>query len=180
MIYRFGEKDFFVCANGSNAEKIVHWLKKQAAGIQDIDVINRTAELAQLAVQGPASRDLMEAVTDGELDTLKLRHCLETKVAGVSMRLSRSGYTGELGYELYLPKNDVHDVWEVLMKKGKVYGLKPCGLGCRDTLRLEMGYSLYGNEMDEATTPIEASLEIAVDFNKGEFTNTTVEGIGSR
>lgn len=169
MIYRFGQQSYFVCANASNAEKIDHWLRKQASGISDVEVMNRSIELAQLAVQGPRSRDMMKPITEAALDPLKVRHCLSTKVAGVSMWLSRSGYTGELGYELYLPADRVCEVWEVLLAKGKACDLKPCGLGCRDTLRLEMGYPLYGNDIAETTTPIEASLEFAVDFKKGDF-----------
>ncbi len=169
MIYRFGEQRYFVCANASNAEKIFQWLVKQAAGLAGVQVTDRSAEMAQVAVQGPRSRDLMKPLTAADLDRLKLRHCLETKVAGVPMLLSRSGYTGELGYELYLPADRAPEVWETLLHKGSAYGLKPCGLGCRDTLRLEMGYPLYGNDMDETTTPIEASLEFAVDLEKGDF-----------
>ncbi len=169
MIYRFGEQRYFVCANASNAEKIFQWLTKQAADFSGVEVIDRSAELAQLAVQGPRSRDLMKPLTEADLDRLKLRHCIETKVAGVPMRLSRSGYTGELGYELYLPADRARKVWETLLHKGSAHGLKLCGLGCRDTLRLEMGYPLYGNDMDETTTPIEASLEFTVDFKKDDF-----------
>jgi glycine cleavage system T protein (aminomethyltransferase) len=169
MIYRFEERRYFVCANASNAEKILMWFTRQAADLSDVKVTNRSAGLAQLAVQGPRSRDLMRPLTEADLDRLKIRHCIETKVAGVPMLLSRSGYTGELGYELYLPADSACEVWEILLKKGAAYGPKPCGLGCRDTLRLEMGYPLYGNDMDEATTPVEASLEFAVDFKKGDF-----------
>jgi aminomethyltransferase len=169
MIYRFGEERYFVCANASNAEKIFQWLTKKAAGLSGLQVTDRSAELAQIAVQGPRSRDLMRPLTEAALDQLKLRHCVEAKVAGVPMLLSRSGYTGELGYELYPPAGRAREVWETLLHKGAAYGLKPCGLGCRDTLRLEMGYPLYGNDMDETTTPIEASLEFAVDFMKGDF-----------
>jgi aminomethyltransferase len=169
MIYRFGEQRYFVCANASNAEKIFQWLTKQAAGISGVQVTDRSAALAQIAVQGPRSRDLMRPLTEAALDQLKLRHCVEAKVAGVPMLLSRSGYTGELGYELYLPADRAREVWETLVHKGSAFGLKPCGLGCRDTLRLEMGYPLYGNDMDETITPIEASLDFAVDLEKGKF-----------
>jgi len=169
MIYRFGEQRYFVCANASNAEKIFQWLVKQAAGFSGVKVTNRSGDLAQLAVQGPRSRELMKPLTSADLDGLKLRHCIETKVAGVPMLLSRSGYTGELGYELYLPSERASEAWETLVHRGSAHGLKPCGLGCRDTLRLEMGYPLYGNDMDETITPIEASLEFAVDLGKDDF-----------
>lgn len=169
MVYRFGDQRYFVCANASNTEKIFHGLKKQSVYFSGVEVADQSEMLTQLSVQGPRSREFLKAVTDADLDAVKRRHCLETKVANVSMFLSRSGYTGELGYELYLPANSVPAVWETLIQKGKAYELKPCGLGCRDTLRLEMGYPLYGSDIDETTTPLEASLEFAVDFEKGDF-----------
>jgi aminomethyltransferase len=169
MIYRFGDQRYFVCANASNAVKIDQWLRRQAAGLSNVDVTDRSAELAQIAVQGPRSRELMKPLTAADLDRLKLRQCIETKVAGVPMLLSRSGYTGELGYELYLPADRARSLWDTLLLEGATYGLKPCGLGCRDTLRLEMGYPLYGNDMDETTTPFEASLNFVVDLENGEF-----------
>lgn len=169
MIYRFAEERYFVCANASNAVKIDQWLRKQAAGFSHVDVIDRSPEWAQLAVQGPRSRDLMKPLTEAALESLKLRRCIETKVAGIPMGLSRSGYTGELGYELYLPADRARDVWETLLHDGASFGIKPCGLGCRDTLRLEMGYPLYGNDLDETTSPLEASLDFAVDLGKGDF-----------
>jgi glycine cleavage system T protein (aminomethyltransferase) len=169
MIYHVDNQDYLVCANASNAGKIFQWIVKQAAIISDVDVKDRSAELAQLAVQGPRSRDLMRPLTASDLSGMRLRTCVETKVAGVPMLISRSGYTGELGYELYLPSVRSGELWERLLKEGAAFGLRPCGLGCRDTLRLEMGYPLYGNDIDETTTPSEAGLEFAVDFNKGDF-----------
>jgi glycine cleavage system T protein (aminomethyltransferase) len=169
MIYHVDNQDYLVCANASNAGKILQWIVKQAAGHPDAVVKDRSAELAQLAVQGPRSRDLMTPLTASDLGRMRLRTCVETKVAGVPMLISRSGYTGELGYELYPPSGRSGEVWERLMKEGAAFGLRPCGLGCRDTLRLEMGYPLYGNDIDETTTPNEAGLDFAVDFDKGEF-----------
>ena len=169
MIYRIEDRRYLVCANASNADKIDRWIQQQAALMDGVEVENITGRLAQLAIQGPKSRDFLKKMTDLDLDSFKMRHCLETKVAGVPMLLSRSGYTGELGYELYLPSDQGQELWEALTKGDSGGEAKPCGLGCRDTLRLEMGYPLYGNDMDEATTPIEASLEFAVDLNKGDF-----------
>jgi aminomethyltransferase len=186
MIYRFGDQRYFVCANASNAAKIDQWLRKQTAGLSSVDVLDRSVEMAQIAVQGPRSRELMKPLTAADLDRLKLRHCIETKVAGVPMLLSRSGYTGELGYELYLPADRARGLWETLLLEGATHGLKPCGLGCRDTLRLEMGYPLYGNDMDETTTPFEASLDFAVDLEKAAFIGNEVmmhqkkEGVSRR
>jgi aminomethyltransferase len=169
MIYRFGGQQYDVCANASNAAKILGWLEKQAAGIPGGAVSDRTRETAQIAVQGPRSLDLMKSLSKTDLGRLMPRHSVEAVVAGVTMRVSRSGYTGEPGYELYLPADRAEEVWAALLEKGRPFDVKPCGLGCRDTLRLEMGYPLYGNDMDETITPLEAALEFGVDFENSAF-----------
>ena len=168
MICRTATSRFAVCANASNAAKIYDWFKKQA-GTSGVEITNQSSQTAQFAVQGPRSREMLSTLTDSDLLGLKRRQCLETTVAGIPMLLSRSGYTGELGYEMYLPSDSALELWNVLIKSGETFGLKPCGLGARDTLRLEMGYPLYGNDIDETTTPLEASLEFAVDFRKDRF-----------
>jgi len=169
MIYRIGDRNYVVCANASNADKILQWIVRHAADRSDLEVVDRTTELVQLAVQGPGAGNLMWRLSGSDLNRMRIRTCVETKVAGVPMIVSRTGYTGEPGYELYIPFRQSCEVWESLIGEGRPLGLRPCGLGCRDTLRLEMGYPLYGNDLDETTTPIEADLEFAVDFEKGDF-----------
>jgi aminomethyltransferase len=126
-----------------------------------------------LAIQGPAARDILAAAGLTDLTALKIRQCLDTTFCGRSTLVTRTGYTGELGYELYLPSEGAPEVWDRLLEAGRPLGIKPAGLGARDLLRLEMAYLLYGNDMDEETTPIEAGAEWVVKFDKGEFIGRT-------
>jgi glycine cleavage system T protein (aminomethyltransferase) len=116
----------------------------------------------------------VRSLSGDDLSAMRPRQCRDAEVAGVEMLVSRSGYTGEPGFELYLPAGRAPEVWGALMDRGKTLELKPCGLGCRDTLRLEMGYPLYGNDMDETVTPVEASLEFAVDPENTEWAGREV------
>lgn len=169
FLYRTAAQEFLLCVNASNREKILAWLREQAAGTASLEIRDRTQELAQLALQGPSSRSLLLDLGASGAATLKPRECLETAVGGVSCLIARTGYTGEVGYELYLPASQSLPVWNELLEKGKAAGLKPAGLGARDLLRLEMAYLLYGNDISEDTTPLEAGAEWVVDFSKGEF-----------
>jgi aminomethyltransferase len=173
FVYHVGPAEYLVCVNASNREKIVAWLNEQAAEAQAVKIQDRSAELAQIAVQGPASRDIMAATGVSDIAGLKLRHCMKTESFGEPALVSRTGYTGELGYELYLPADRATDVWKKLIEAGTPLGIKPAGLGARDLLRLEMAYLLYGNDMDEDTTPIEAAAEWVVSFDKGDFIGRT-------
>lgn len=168
FIYRLGETRFLVCVNASNRDKIVSWLFQKAPQ-GDIRLSDESDELAQIALQGPQSHDILRAVCPAAADTLKPRQCMEADVLGAYGVVSRTGYTGEVGYELYVPSHKAVAVWDSLMKAGEKAGIKACGLGSRDLLRLEVGYLLYGNDMDEQTTPLEAGAAFAVDFTKGEF-----------
>jgi aminomethyltransferase len=155
--------------NASNREKIVAWLLEKVAHVQGCKVRDRSAELAQIAVQGPISRDLLIDAGVAEVAGLKVRQCREVTAFGGSVIVSRTGYTGELGYELYLPADRAAQAWEQLLKVGQSEGLKPAGLGARDLLRLDMGYLLYGNDISEQTSPLEAGADWVVNFEKGEF-----------
>jgi aminomethyltransferase len=168
FIYRLGQARFLVCVNASNRDKIVSWLFQKAPQ-GDIRLSDESDELAQIALQGPQSPAILRAVCPAAAESLKPRQCMETDVLGARGVVSRTGYTGEVGYELYVPSHKAVAVWEGLMKAGGAAGIKACGLGARDLLRLEVGYLLYGNDMDEQTTPLEAGAAFAVDFAKGEF-----------
>ena len=168
FIYRLAPTRFLVCVNASNREKIFSWFCAKAPQ-GDVRLEDESAFFSQIAVQGPQSPAVLRAICPDAADRLKPRHCLETSVLGVQGIVSRTGYTGEVGYELYLPASSAAAAWEALMKAGEKSGIKPCGLGARDLLRLEVGYLLYGNDMDEQTTPLEASAGFAVDFTKGDF-----------
>ena len=168
FVYRLGAARFLLCVNASNSEKIVSWLFQKAPQ-GDIRLSDESDELAQIALQGPLSQEVLRAVYSAAAESLKPRQCVETDVLGIHGVVSRTGYTGEVGYELYVPSSSGGAIWEGLMKAGGKAGIKPCGLAARDLLRLEVGYLLYGNEIDEQTTPLEASAAFAVDFTKGEF-----------
>ena len=168
FIYRLGEQRFLICVNASNREKIVSWLfQKSPQG--DIRLSDDSQELAQIALQGPQSQPVLHSISPDAVEKLKPRQCLEADVLKIRCVISRTGYTGEVGYELYVPSQSSGIVWAALLEAGKSFGIKPCGLGARDLLRLEVGYLLYGNDIDEERTPVEAGAEWAVDFTKGEF-----------
>ena len=168
FVYRLGATRFLLCVNASNRDKIVSWMFQKAPQ-GDIRLSDESDELAQIALQGPQSQEILRAVCPAAAGTLKPRQCVETDVLSAHGVVSRTGYTGEVGYELYVPSNKAEAVWEGLTKAGEKAGIKPCGLGARDLLRLEVGYLLYGNDIDEQTTPLEAGAAFAVDFSKGEF-----------
>jgi aminomethyltransferase len=173
FIYHVKPYEFLVCVNASNREKIVAWLHQKIAQAQGCKVLDQSASLAQIAIQGPASRDIMAAAGLTALSALKIRHCLDVTLCDQSTLVTRTGYTGELGYELYLPADGAPEVWNRLLEAGRPLGLKPAGLGARDLLRLEMAYLLYGNDINEETTPLEAGAEWVVKFDKGDFIGRT-------
>jgi aminomethyltransferase len=156
FIYRLAATRFLLCINASNRDKVFSWFCAKAPQ-GDVRLSDESDELAQIALQGPRSPQIMRTICPAAADSLKPRHCLETDVLGALGIVSRTGYTGEVGYELYLPAPSAKTVWDALMKAGASAGLKPCGLGSRDLLRLEVGYLLYGNDIDEQTTPLEAT-----------------------
>lgn len=173
FIYRLAPTRFLVCVNASNREKIFSWFCAKAPQ-GDVRLEDESSDLAQIALQGPQSPHILRTICPDAADRLKPRQCLETAILGAQGVVSRTGYTGEVGYELYLPSSSAQAAWAALMKAGEKAGIKPCGLGSRDLLRLEVGYLLYGNDMDEQTTPLEASAAFAVDFTKGEFIGSQV------
>jgi aminomethyltransferase len=169
FVYRKTPQEYLLCVNASNREKIAGWLSMQASGVNNVTLHDRSSELAQLALQGPASRTILSSMGIAGIETLKLRACVETYLLGAPAFITRTGYTGELGYELYVPSDHALAIWNELLAIGKSVGLKPAGLGARDLLRLEMAYLLYGNDIDEETSPIEAAAAWVVDLKKGDF-----------
>jgi len=169
FVYRIKPQEYYLCVNASNREKIVAWLKEQLPGTAGVAIRDRSAEIAQLALQGPASRAILSDLGVRDLTSLNPRHCLEATLLGAPSLVTRTGYTGELGYELYVPADKALGIWNELLNRGKSAGLKPAGLGARDLLRLEMAYLLYGNDISEDTTPLEAGADWVVNFQKGDF-----------
>jgi aminomethyltransferase len=177
LVYRTGEQSFMLVVNGSNEVKDWEWCYKNASEF-DLKLVNVSDDINLLAVQGPASRNLLLKLTNEDIseETLKYYNFKTGSLAGHDMIISRTGYTGELGYELYFRGDDAValDVWNKLFSAGAEYGIEPVGLGCRDTLRLEKGYCLYGNDIDQTTNPIEAGLGWITKLAKGDFNGSDV------
>ena len=169
FVYAVAQDEFLVCVNASNREKIVTWMHGHLRSGENCRVVDRSQELAQLALQGPLSKDILSTLGVDKLSDLKPRQLFQTKLEGDPVLISRTGYTGELGYELYFTAHAAPRLWDGLMKIGQPKGLKPAGLGSRDLLRLEMAYLLYGNDIEEETTPLEAGAEWVVQLNKDGF-----------
>jgi aminomethyltransferase len=172
FVYRLGTTRFLLCVNASNREKIVSWLFQKAPQ-GDVRLSDESSDLAQIALQGPQSQAILKSVCPRAAETLKPRQCLEAQLLEVPGVVSRTGYTGEIGFELYVQSTYAGVVWARLMEAGAKAGIKACGLGSRDLLRLEVGYLLYGNDIDEQSTPLEAEAAFTVDFTKGEFIGRT-------
>ncbi|MBR2682989.1 MAG: glycine cleavage system aminomethyltransferase GcvT [Atopobiaceae bacterium] len=168
IVYKFGEEEYFVVVNASNREKdVAHMAANLLPGTKFEDLSDNVAELA---LQGPRSKDVMAKLCDVEqLPKGYYRAVRTIDVAGIACMVSRTGYTGEFGYELYCAPSDAEALWRALRDAGEEYGLIPCGLGARDTLRLEASMPLYGHEMDEDTSPLVAGLNLGVRMGKDEF-----------
>ncbi|HRZ87010.1 MAG TPA: glycine cleavage system aminomethyltransferase GcvT [bacterium] len=168
LLYRFGKERYAFVVNASNIPKDTAWLKGLLKGFQ-AEVADASPRTGIIAVQGPNSLPLMEDLYGRAVETLQYYSFVETEICGGPCVLSRTGYTGEMGFELYFPREKAAEIWALIMDKGKRYGIRPIGLGARDTLRLEMGFSLYGHEIDDTTTPLEAGLSWTVCLDKEDF-----------
>ena len=164
LIYRMAADDYFVVVNASNSDKDFEWLADAAKGM-DVEVRNVSADYAQLALQGPEAQKILAGLTDADLAAIKYYRFARGNVDGAEAIISRTGYTGEDGFELYVSP----DEGPRLFKKLVGAGAKACGLGARDTLRLEAKMALYGNDIDHSTTPLEADLGWIVKLDKGDF-----------
>lgn len=167
IVYKIKDEHYFLIINASNIEKDFAWLEKNK--LSGMTLENRSDALSLIAVQGPNAEKTLKKLTDIDLGSIKYYHFAHGKVNGVDMMVSRTGYTGEPGFELCVENEHAANLWNALMEAGKEFNVKPIGLGARDTLRLEMGYSLYGHEIDETTNPIEAGLGWITKIDKGEF-----------
>jgi aminomethyltransferase len=168
LVYRL-EKDYMLVVNASNLQKDFDWLQSQKFG--DVKIENVSDTTAMLAIQGPKSLETLQQLTKEDLSKMEYYSFKLNTLAGIHMLISRTGYTGELGFELYF-NADVSqstEIWNAIFDAGKQYGIIPVGLGARDTLRLEMGYCLYGNEIDKTTHPLEAGLGWITKLDKEDF-----------
>jgi aminomethyltransferase len=167
LVYRFPDH-YMLVVNGANRDKDWAWVSRFAEAF-GVELEDRTDDLALLALQGPSAQAILARLTEHDLDSIRYYRFAEGTVDGVRAIISRTGYTGEDGFELYLPAAEAPRVWRRLLEVGKDDGLLPAGLGCRDSLRLEMGYALYGNDLDEGRTPLEAGLAWVTKLDKGDF-----------
>ena len=169
IVYRLADTEYMIVANASNAQVVLDALTERVAGF-DAEVRDDRDAYALIAVQGPESPGILKSLTDADLDGLKYYAGLPGTVAGVPALIARTGYTGEDGFELFVKPEHAVELWQALTKAGEGVGLVPCGLSCRDTLRLEAGMPLYGHELSTSLTPFDAGLGRVVKFEKeGDF-----------
>ena len=168
LVYNLAVNEYLLVVNASNIDKDFNWMNEN--NNFDVEINNLSDEYSLLAVQGPNSKRVIEKLFGEEMD-LEYYHFKKVNIAGVDMLISRTGYTGELGYELYFTGNEetAGKIWDTIFEAGKEFDIQPVGLAARDSLRLEMCYCLYGNDIDQTTNPIEAGLGWITKLNKEEF-----------
>ena len=170
LVYRFGPSHYLLVINAGNIDKDVAWIAARAKeAVPDIAVVNSSDRYALIALQGPKSEEILQALTAIDLAAIKYYWFAHGEIAGVRGTVSRTGYTGEDGFEIMVPAAMAPRVWDALLQTGKPAGLIPAGLGARDTLRLEAAMRLYGNDMDETATVLEADLGWIVGWKKDAF-----------
>lgn len=170
LVYMLDENEYMLVVNAANIEKDFEWIRKHHTF--DANLQNRSDSMCLLAVQGPRSVETLQKITDTNLSKIKFYTFEEGNLAGYEkVILSATGYTGEKGFELYFDKSktDPEAIWQAIMEAGEAFDIQPCGLGARDTLRLEMGFALYGNDISKDTNPLEAGLGWITKLEKGSF-----------
>lgn len=168
IVYRIEEEAYLIVVNASNKDKDYDWMKEHMGG--EAKILDRSESVAQIALQGPRSHDILCKIAGKEDIPEKYYYGkFHADIQGTDCLISRTGYTGEDGYEIYLGADRAEKMWNLLLESGREEGLIPCGLGCRDTLRLEAAMPLYGHEMNENITPLEAGLSFAVKMKKDDF-----------
>ena len=169
LVYRMGPSHFMLVVNASNIEKDYAWIAGQVNTIGDAAAIDASSRYALIAIQGPAAREVLQPLTGVPLAEMKYYWFGHGEVAGARATVSRTGYTGEDGFEIFVQPNVADRVWQALLEAGRSADVIPCGLGARDTLRLEAAMRLYGNDIDETTSVLEADLGWTVGWKKPEF-----------
>jgi aminomethyltransferase len=168
LIYRMSSEEYFLVVNAGTTDKDFAWISSHAKNA-DCEVINHSPAYAQIAIQGPSAEAILQNVVKASLDRIPSFWFQRTKLDGRTVIVSRTGYTGEDGFEIYTYADDAVFVWNRLMVEGADVGIQPCGLAARNTLRLEAKLALYGNDIDDSTTPYEAGLKWVVKADKGDF-----------
>jgi aminomethyltransferase len=172
VVYRLGEQKFFLVVNASNTDKDFQHIQNALSSYPGIKpkVSNQSSDFSQIAIQGPLAQKVLQQLTETDLSGIKTYWCKEGKITGTSSIIARTGYTGEDGFEIYIPWSEAPRIWNALLEAGKSDGILPCGLGARDTLRLEMKYALYGHELNDSTNPLEVGLGWVTKLSKsGDF-----------
>jgi aminomethyltransferase len=174
VVYRLEKEKFMMVSNATNREKDYNWLIRNAKGF-NVKIEEISDDVAMLAVQGPNAEKTLQKISTEDLSKIERFKCGHLRLANIDVFLSRTGYTGEDGFEVFIwgaslakPDNAIR-LWSIVLETGKTFGIEPCGLGARDTLRLEAGMCLYGNDIDENTTPLESGLGFVVKFQKDNF-----------
>jgi aminomethyltransferase len=174
LTYKLADEHFMLVVNASNIIKDFHWITEHIAGVGDAVAVNTSSRYALLALQGPAALGVLQTLTAANLADVNYYWFTTGEVAGVRATISRTGYSGEDGFEIFVPPAAAERVWDAILQAGKSAGVVPAGLGARDTLRLEAAMRLYGNDMDETTTVVEAGLGWIVGWKKAEFLGSEV------
>ena len=169
LVHKMADDRYFLVVNAANVDKDYAYICAQAPGFAGVKVQNRSDDFAQIAVQGPRALGVLQPLTGAKLDDIKYYRFVEGEVMGRPAIIARTGYTGEDGFEVYLAPEHAAPLWDRLLEAGAAVGIMPCGLGARDTLRFEACMHLYGNDIDDTTTPLEAGLEWIVKLDKGAF-----------
>ena len=174
LTYKLADDHFMLVVNASNIVKDFHWISDHVGGAGDAVAVNTSSRYALMALQGPAARDVLQPLTGVDLGAIKYYWFATGEVAGIKATISRTGYTGEEGFEVFVPPSAAERVWDAILMAGKGAGVIPAGLGARDTLRLEAAMRLYGNDMDDTTTVLEADLGWIVGWTKDAFLGSDV------
>ena len=167
LVHKVADDDFFLCVNASNQEKDFEHIRDLNRHTAQVEFAS--PRYAQLAIQGPKALATLQKLTSTELAPILYYHFVDGAVSGVKARIARTGYTGEDGFEIYIPPEQAERLWGEILDAGQEFGIKPCGLGARNTLRLESKMALYGHEIHASITPLEADLGWIVKLDKGEF-----------
>jgi aminomethyltransferase len=172
IAYRIGDKKFLLVVNASRTDEDFAWLERHRAN--DADLKNRSAHFGGVAIQGPRVADLFHALLGEDVDLPARNRIADLELEGMRLSIARTGYTGEDGVEVFFREEDAAKFWNTVLEKGEKFGIKPCGLGARDTLRLEMCYPLNGSDLSPDRNPIEAGLGFFIDLTKPKFTGREV------
>jgi aminomethyltransferase len=169
LVYRMASSHFMLVVNAANTAKDFAWINEQVKAAGDAAIVDSSSRYALIAIQGPAARSVLQPLTAIDLGEIRYYWFAYGEVAAARVTISRTGYTGEDGYEIFVPPVMADRVWQALIESGRSADVIPCGLGARDTLRLEAAMRLYGNDIDESTTPLEAGLDWTIGWKKPAF-----------